>query len=203
MENNWYHAAIAGQSGMVETEARQSIDTLIRSPIVAEWLTIGGQLFSATYSFLFPWESRKDRHKMISGMLQTDWHLETTITEYCAVDWVIQPLSFWKYAFFFLSERRTGEMSEVCPCDLPLSPPIIPTLMYKDIPWLHFTSNAHFTLCAQITEHLDARISGNLRRLSQRLPELPARNTRSFISNRCWIAIIQLHSEAAVCHPFL
>ena len=100
MENNWYHAAIADQSGMVETEARQRIDTLIRSPIVAEWLTIGGQLFSATYSFLFPWESHRDRHEMISGMLQTDWHLETTITEYSTVDWVIQPLSFWKYAFF-------------------------------------------------------------------------------------------------------
>lgn len=67
IENNWYHAAIAGQIEMIETlEARQRTDTFMRFPIVAQWLIIVEQFFLAIPFYLYSsFPSHTHPHKII------------------------------------------------------------------------------------------------------------------------------------------
>lgn len=111
LENNWYHAAIGGQNGMIEkSDARQRIG-IMRFPFCGWvthhcWTVILCHFIFYFFFFLyiFSLENRHtDLHKMILALFFFDFtnRLKPLNNNYRLYycNWVIQPLLF---SFFFL-----------------------------------------------------------------------------------------------------
>lgn len=167
----------------------------MKSPIVAEWVTVVGHFFLAT-SVLFIFFFSFVRFSKIGN--HNDICLYSFIPCYKHV--YFQPRSCWD---IFFSEWVTSEMREVCSHNVQMPLVLSFLVIYANFLLYIMTLQTHAQFASQV---IHQRRTLEIRCISEKeiwkLFKLPILEPYSFVSNQRWIAFTQLHSDTTVCSQF-